>query len=80
MDLETPIQWLSEHLSYPDNFLHICLLPDKTGQGNASPKSEPADHPQTETATECWKTSQNYPQLKFFNEFDYILQQIIAYW
>jgi autophagy-related protein 5 len=22
---ETPIQWLSEHLSYPDNFLHICV-------------------------------------------------------
>ncbi|XP_076056027.1 autophagy protein 5 isoform X2 [Oratosquilla oratoria] len=24
---ETPIQWLSEHLSHPDNFLHICCLP-----------------------------------------------------
>jgi autophagy-related protein 5 len=24
--LDTPLQWLSEHLSYPDNFLHICLL------------------------------------------------------
>lgn len=23
--METPIQWLSEHLSYPDNFLHICV-------------------------------------------------------
>lgn len=23
--LETPVQWLSEHLSYPDNFLHICV-------------------------------------------------------
>ncbi|XP_050090639.1 autophagy protein 5 [Anopheles aquasalis] len=22
----TPLQWLSEHLSYPDNFLHLCLL------------------------------------------------------
>ncbi|EAA05542.4 autophagy protein 5 isoform X2 [Anopheles stephensi] len=21
----TPLQWLSEHLSYPDNFLHLCL-------------------------------------------------------
>jgi autophagy-related protein 5 len=21
---ETPLQWLSEHMSYPDNFLHIC--------------------------------------------------------
>ena len=25
-DLDTPVLWLSEHLSYPDNFLHICLL------------------------------------------------------
>ncbi|MFT7800413.1 autophagy protein 5 [Arapaima gigas] len=25
--LETPIQWLSEHLSYPDNFLHISIIP-----------------------------------------------------
>lgn len=25
--LDAPIHWLSEHLSYPDNFLHICLLP-----------------------------------------------------
>ena len=24
-DFETPLQWLSEHLSYPDNFLHICI-------------------------------------------------------
>lgn len=23
--METPVQWLSEHLSYPDNFLHICV-------------------------------------------------------
>ncbi|WAR08600.1 ATG5-like protein [Mya arenaria] len=23
---ETPILWLSEHLSYPDNFLHICVV------------------------------------------------------
>lgn len=23
--LETPVQWLSEHLSHPDNFLHICM-------------------------------------------------------
>lgn len=22
----TPLQWLSEHLSYPDNFLHLCLI------------------------------------------------------
>lgn len=25
--LETPIQWLSEHMSYPDNFLHISVIP-----------------------------------------------------
>uniref|UniRef100_A0A673JM06 Autophagy protein 5 n=1 Tax=Sinocyclocheilus rhinocerous TaxID=307959 RepID=A0A673JM06_9TELE len=25
--LETPIQWLSEHLSHPDNFLHISIIP-----------------------------------------------------
>lgn len=24
---ETPLQWLSEHLSHPDNFLHICIVP-----------------------------------------------------
>ncbi|XP_031570229.1 autophagy protein 5-like [Actinia tenebrosa] len=24
--LETPTQWLSEHLSYPDNFLHIIIV------------------------------------------------------
>jgi autophagy-related protein 5 len=24
--LHTPIQWLSEYFSYPDNFLHICLI------------------------------------------------------
>lgn len=23
--LETPLQWMSEHLSYPDNFLHFIL-------------------------------------------------------
>lgn len=27
--LNTPLQWLSEHVSYPDNFLHIALLPSK---------------------------------------------------
>ncbi|XP_038655175.1 autophagy protein 5 isoform X2 [Scyliorhinus canicula] len=25
--LETPLQWLSEHLSHPDNFLHISIIP-----------------------------------------------------
>ncbi|KDR09853.1 autophagy protein 5 isoform X1 [Zootermopsis nevadensis] len=24
---ETPLQWMSEHLSYPDNFLHLCIQP-----------------------------------------------------
>lgn len=24
--LDTPLQWMSEHLSYPDNFLHLCLV------------------------------------------------------
>lgn len=24
--LQTPLQWLSEHLSYPDNFLHFCAF------------------------------------------------------
>ncbi|MBN3305702.1 autophagy protein 5 isoform X3 [Amia ocellicauda] len=28
--LETPIQWLSEHLSHPDNFLHISIIPTPT--------------------------------------------------
>lgn len=28
--LETPIQWLSEHMSYPDNFLHISIIPRPT--------------------------------------------------
>lgn len=23
--LDTPLQWLSEHMSYPDNFLHLSL-------------------------------------------------------
>ena len=23
--LETPLQWMSEHLSYPDNFLHLIV-------------------------------------------------------
>ena len=25
--LSTPVLWMSEHLSYPDNFLHICVVP-----------------------------------------------------
>lgn len=26
IDFNTPLQWLSEHMSYPDNFLHICAV------------------------------------------------------
>ncbi|XP_074592916.1 autophagy protein 5 [Brevipalpus obovatus] len=25
----TPLQWMSEHLSYPDNFLHLCAFPKR---------------------------------------------------
>lgn len=44
---ETPLQWLSEHLSYPDNFLHICLIPRQ--------EQDIADAAATveECATEC---------------------------
>jgi len=31
--LDTPVQWLSEHMSYPDNFLHIVVIPDETELG-----------------------------------------------
>lgn len=24
--METSVQWLSEHFSHPDNFLHICVV------------------------------------------------------
>ena len=27
---DTPIQWLSEHLSHPDKFLHICITSVKS--------------------------------------------------
>lgn len=26
LPLSTPLQWMSEHLSYPDNFLHLCIF------------------------------------------------------
>ncbi|KAH3738125.1 autophagy protein 5-like [Dreissena polymorpha] len=29
--LSTPVHWLSEHLSYPDNFLHICVVVPNSG-------------------------------------------------
>ena len=25
-DLDTPLQWMAEHLSYPDNFLHVVAV------------------------------------------------------
>jgi autophagy-related protein 5 len=28
--LKTPLQWMSEHLSYPDNFLHIAIIHSNT--------------------------------------------------
>lgn len=28
--LESPLQWMSQHLSYPDNFIHLCILPSQT--------------------------------------------------
>ncbi|CAF3238921.1 unnamed protein product [Rotaria socialis] len=28
--LNTPVQWLSEYFSHPDNFLHICLVENHT--------------------------------------------------
>lgn len=24
--LETPLQWMAEHMSYPDNFLHLIVV------------------------------------------------------
>lgn len=32
--LETPIHWLSEHLSYPDNFLHLSLFEEEPAASN----------------------------------------------
>lgn len=29
---DAPLQWLSEHLSYPDNFLHICAISKSSSQ------------------------------------------------
>ena len=50
---ETPLQWLSEHLSYPDNFLHICILSStEEGPEGAVHELETAESVE-ETATEC---------------------------
>lgn len=48
VDPETPLQWLSEHMSYPDNFLHICLLSKATKGAEIDSQLPPE-----ETATEC---------------------------
>lgn len=65
VDPETPLQWLSEHLSYPDNFLHICLLTGTScaEDGDALANQEQQQQQQEveidsellaeETATEC---------------------------
>lgn len=34
---DTPLQWLSEHLSYPDNFLHICAIAKDSADDRADP-------------------------------------------
>lgn len=26
LPLDSPLQWLSEHFSYPDNFIHVCVV------------------------------------------------------
>ena len=26
----SPLQWLSEHFSYPDNFLYVCVVQKET--------------------------------------------------
>jgi len=31
---DTPLQWLSEHFSYPDNFLHICAIAKEASDWN----------------------------------------------
>lgn len=35
-DPDTPILWLSEYFSYPDGFLHICVLPDASASSTQS--------------------------------------------
>lgn len=51
---ETPLQWLSEHLSYPDNFLHICLLTqDDASEDKENESGMVSELPAEETATEC---------------------------
>lgn len=54
IDPETPLQWLSEHLSYPDNFLHICLLAQEYPAAVVDKVADiDSQLPSEETATEC---------------------------
>lgn len=49
--LETPLQWLSEHLSYPDNFLHISIIPQPADwRINSMPER---NHPETGSTRAC---------------------------
>lgn len=43
---ETPLQWLSEHMSYPDNFLYLCL---RSRELQVDPISRPSSQIATET-------------------------------
>lgn len=38
---DTQLQWMSEHLSYPDNFLHLLVTYEKIKKGNNSAAPEP---------------------------------------
>lgn len=46
---DTPLQWLSQHLSYPDNFLHLCMfwedVSDTPVASVPSPQSDDAPKP-----------------------------------
>ena len=30
LPVDSPLQWLSEHFSYPDNFIHVCIVLKRT--------------------------------------------------
>lgn len=40
INTDTPLQWLSEHLSYPDNFLHMCITYSKRTQQQQQQQQE----------------------------------------
>lgn len=46
--LDTPLQWLSEHMSYPDNFLHLSVhwRKSRTSPQSTSPDQAPPQPPQ----------------------------------